>query len=118
METFSLMNDYCGEYEFRGDTTVGQIYHIVRNEFGGSILTPVGRWFAWQASGDVECFHDRWRVDCFVRDHSLAPEPMPIGEALVSHLMREKICSEPLWLSVHRSDELDGKPYGNVYQDD
>ncbi len=118
METFSLMGPFVCDRVLSGEVHAGEIYHVDHNERGGSNMTPVGRYFAWKDPGDVENFNPHWRVDCFVRIHPLAPDPMPIGEALVGHLLREGLCSEPLWLSVHRSEELDGKPYGEVFQED
>src|SRR5262245_31327067 len=118
METFSLMGPFVCDRVLCGDTHAGEIYHVDRNEHAGGIMTPVGRYFAWKHPGDVESLNDHWRVDCFVSNHHLAPAPMPIGEALAEHLLREGLCAKPLWLSVHRSDELDGKDYGEVFQDD
>ncbi len=81
------------------------------------MLTPVARYFVWQPEF-VEGFHKYWRVDCFVRQHRLSPEPTHLGEALVAALVREGLCAEPIWMSAHRSEELKGKAYGEVFSDD
>lgn len=95
----------------------GELFHIQRNNAGGATLTPIGRYFAWHPEF-FEGFNEHWRVDCFVRKHHLSPQPMQCGTALMAALIRERMCSEPLWLSVHASEELEGKAYGSVFEDD
>ncbi len=95
----------------------GEIYHVVRNAAGGALLTPIARYFAWHPLPS-EGHRHHWRVDCFVRKHRLSPVPIDLGNLLVLALMREQICAEPIWMSAHRSDELGGKAYGEVFSDD
>ena len=95
----------------------GLVYHIARNEAGGSLSTPVARYFVWRPE-HVEGYHKYWRVDCFVQKHELAPQPMTLGELLVSALLREGLCNEPIWMSAHSSDGEKGKAYGQVFWDD
>src|SRR5262249_20194283 len=88
--------------DIAGETAVaGEVFHVARNSSGGAIQTLVARYFAWHQEF-VEGFHRHWRVDCFVRQHQLSPEPFTLGEALVEALLREGICSKPIWVSAHR----------------
>jgi hypothetical protein len=98
-----------------GETALaGEVHHVARNSSGGAILTPVARYFAWHPLF-IENFHEHCRVDCFVRRHDLAPEPIALAEALVLALIHKGICSEPIWLSVHLSEEVRGKAFGEVF---
>jgi hypothetical protein len=92
----------------------GEIYFVEHNPHGGSNSTPVARYFAWKPETS-EGFHAHWRIDCFLRKHKLSPKPLPTGEALVAALVKEQLCDEPMWLSVHMSEELEGKAYGEVF---
>jgi hypothetical protein len=94
---------------------IGEIYHADRNIFGGANLTPIARYFAWLDPGRVEAFHEHWHVDCFVREHPLSPEPAYLGDALAKALLREGLCAEPLWVSWHKSQPLQGKAFGEVF---
>jgi hypothetical protein len=96
------------------DAVSGEVYHVVRNAAGGAVSTPVARFFAWRP-GYVEGFRAHWRVDCFVRVHPVSPDPELIGPALAEALLRESLCTEPLWVSWHRSEELRGKAFGEVF---
>jgi len=87
---------------------------VERNAEGGALLTPVARFFAWRPEY-VEGFHEHWQVDCYVRVHELAPEPIILGRSLVGALLREGLCQEPIWLSVHRAEELHGEAFGEVF---
>lgn len=89
---------------------------MVRNRAGGSVNTPVAFYFMWRPEY-VEGVHAHWRVDCFVREHPLAPEPTTVGRTLVAALIREGLCAEPIWLSVHQSKELMGQAFGEVFED-
>jgi hypothetical protein len=93
---------------------VGQVCQVAVNSSGGTNSTPVARCFAWHPLF-AENFHEHWRVDCFVRRNDLAPEPIAVGEALVLALLHKGLCSEPIWLSVHLSEELRGKAFGEVF---
>ncbi len=96
------------------ESVAGQIFHVERNSAGGATRTPVARFFTWRPEY-VEGFHAHWRVDCFVCVHPLAPEPAVAAKALVDALMRESLCSEPLWVSWYCCEEIHGKAYGEVF---
>jgi hypothetical protein len=117
MKRFPVTDDFEADCVTGQTALAGEIYHLARNSSGGATLTPVARYFAWHPEF-VEGFHKHWRVDCFVRRHQLSPGPFALGEALVPALIREGICSEPIWLSVHRSEELKGKAFGEVFEFD
>jgi hypothetical protein len=92
----------------------GEVYHVARTSAGGRRLTPIARYFAFRKAF-YECFHEHWRLDCLVRTHRLAPPPAILGEALARSLLREGICTQPLWVSWHRNDELGGMVFGDVF---
>jgi hypothetical protein len=118
MMGFQINEHFSADGVISERSRAGRIFHIRRNRVGsGMILTAVARYFVWQPEF-VEGYHRHWRVDCFVQRHVLAPEPMPLGEALVNALIRERLCDEPIWLSVHRCDDEKGKAYGKVFEDD
>ena len=91
----------------------GEIFHVDRNPAGGSNRTPVARFFAWRPA-NVENFNPHWRVDCFVRVHELSPEPKTVATSLANGLLREAICTQPLWVSWHQSEERGGTNFGDV----
>src|SRR3954451_1275808 len=92
----------------------GEVYHVERNAAGGAMFTPVARFFAWRPL-HAEGYHPHWRVDCLVRVHDRAPEPKVVGKALAAGLLREGLCNVPLWVSWHRSEELGGTNFGEVF---
>jgi len=118
MKRFDLNRDFSADCTIADKSRAGEIYHVRRSAFGsGMNLTPVAWYFAWQPL--IIGFNGRWRVDCFVKRHPLAPrEPISLGQALVAALMRENLCEEPLWLSAHRTEDEKGQAYGNVFEDD
>src|SRR5262245_40636227 len=95
-------------------TVSGEVCHVVRNSAGGAISTPVARFFAWRPV-HAENFHPHCRVDCFVRAHEVSPDPKVLGKALAEALLSKAICTEPLWVSWHRSEELGGTNFGEVF---
>jgi hypothetical protein len=99
------------------DFVSGEVHHVERNAAGGATFTPIARFFAWRPVY-VENFHLHWRVDCFVRVHELSPEPKLVGKALAKGLLNEAICTEPLWVSWHRSEEIGGTKFGEVFDFD
>src|SRR5262249_40120651 len=114
MQRFSLSPDFDAACVITTGWVAGEVYHVERNSAGGANLTPVARFFAWRPS-HVENVHPHWRVDCFVRVHPLSPDAKALGMALASGLLREAVCSEPLWVSWHRSEELGGTNFGQVF---
>jgi hypothetical protein len=115
---FSLSDEYDADCDESERGRAGQIYHVRGTSTGrGKTLTPIARYFCWRPSF-VEGFNGHWRVDCFVKEHALAPKPLAIGQSLVQALMREQICLEPIWLSVHQSEEISGGAFGQVFEED
>jgi hypothetical protein len=99
------------------EPTIGEVYHVARNEHGGAMWTPVVRYFAWRPS-PADGYHSHWRLECFVRDDELAPDPEWVGKALTDALVSQQVLSEPLWVSWHRSQELGGEERGEVFDQD
>jgi hypothetical protein len=97
MRRFDINATFGADCVVSDEARAGEVYHFARNLAGGAILTPIARYFVWQPQF-VEGFHRHWRVDVFVRQHPLSPEP--------------------IWMSAHRSEELKGKAYGEVFSDD
>ena len=117
MQRFDLDKQFSADCVVTDKTRIGEIYHVARNWAGGSISTPIARYFVWRPVF-VEGYNEFWRVDCFVRQHDLSPDPMKLGETLIAALIREGLCNEPIWVSAHASKELGGKEYGEVFTDD
>ncbi len=115
MMRFTITPEFAAACVIRPDAVSGEVYHVVRNSAGGAVNTPVARFFAWKP-GYVEGVQAHWRVDCFVRVHPRSPDPKLIGPALAEALLRESLCTEPLWVSWHRSEELHGKAFGDVFE--
>lgn len=114
MRRFDLAGDYEADCHVAERFRVGAIYHCKRNRDGGAVLTPVARFFCWRPHF-TEGFHEHWRVDCYVRDHKLAPSPDRAGRDLVVALLREEICTEPIWVSSHTASEVKGEAFGDVF---
>jgi hypothetical protein len=112
MKRFPVTDMFDADCVVSDGARVGEIYHVVRNSSGGANLTPIARYFVWRPEF-VEGYHKYWRVDCFVRQHKLSPDPMSLGESLVAALVREQLCAEPIWMSAHTSDEIKGKACGD-----
>ncbi len=117
MMRFAIAPDFDAACLISSESVAGEVYHVARNQAGGATFTPVARFFAWRPV-HAENYHAHWRVDCFVRVHELSPPPKVLGVALAEGLLREAICSEPLWVSWHRSEELGGKNFGEVFDFD
>jgi hypothetical protein len=117
MHRFDVSEKICADCVVTERSRAGELYHVARNSAGGATLTPIARYFVWRPEF-VEGFNGHWHVDCFVRQHALSPDPTELGECLVAALVREGLCAEPIWMSVHRSDELTGKAYGEVFSAD
>jgi hypothetical protein len=117
MKRFSVTDIFQADCVVSEAARAGHIYHVARNAAGGALLTPIARYFVWRPEF-VDGFHKHWRVDCFVRQHKLSPDPMSLGESLVAALVREQLCAAPIWMSAHASSELKGRAYGEVFSDD
>jgi len=117
MDRFPISKSYEADCGISGETRIGEIYHCVRRSGGGATLTPVARYFAYKP-GYIENVHPHWRVDCFVQKHRFLGNEEQIGRDLVSALVRLGHCEEPIWLSWHRSKEIKGAAYGELYDHD
>jgi hypothetical protein len=114
MRRFAITDTLEAQCIPSSESIAGEIFYVERNAAGGANLTPIARFFAWHPEF-VEGFHAHWRVDCFVRVHPLSTDPASLAKALVETLMRESLCSEPLWASWHRCEEINGKAIGKVF---
>ncbi|KAA3448548.1 hypothetical protein C7I87_21380 [Mesorhizobium sp. SARCC-RB16n] len=115
MDRLNLSTDYYATSDADGRFQHGVIFHITRNKAGGSISTPVGRFYTWRPEIHPEGYFDHSRVDCYVDDHRLAPEPSWLARTLLGALVELGSVSEPIWLGWHRSKELDGEERGKVF---
>ncbi len=116
MKRFSVTPSLEADCVVSSDALFGNLYHVQRNASGGALLTPVACYFATRPQF-IEGYYSHWRLDCYFREHRLSPDhPIISGEALVLALIRENLACDPLWLSVHRSEELEGKAYGQVFE--
>lgn len=117
MERFPISESYEADCRVSGETRIGEVYHALRSAGGGAMLTPVARFFAYRP-GYIENAHPHWRVDCFVRRHRLARDAERISRDLVAALVSMGYCHEPIWVSWHRSKEIKGAAYGEVFDFD
>lgn len=117
MMRFSIAPTFDAVCLIGAEFVSGEVYHVERNFAGGANFTPIARFFAWRPV-HPEGYHPYWRVDCFVRVHELSPEPKVMGKALAKALLHEDICTEPLWVSWHRSEEIGGTNFGEVFDFD
>ena len=77
----------------------GEVFHEATNAFGGSASTPVARVFLTAPDvGAAEGVEQHMRLDCFVRDHVLAPDPAWLARVVCHQLLRQGWVQEPLWL--------------------
>jgi hypothetical protein len=72
----------------------------------------------WQAKLRPEGYFPHSRVDCYVMDHELAPDPAWLARTLLNELLRQGGISEPIWLEWHRSNPMDGEARGEVFDFD
>jgi hypothetical protein len=111
---FSIAPSFDAACVIGSEFISGDVYHVERNSAGGANLTPIAHFFVSRPA-EREGIHPHWRVDCFVRVHQLSPEPKVLGKALAEGLLQEGICIEPLWVSWHRSEEVGGTNFGEVF---
>lgn len=115
MRRFDVMPDYEADCPIiQDEVRIAEVYHYERNAAGGSVRTPIARYFAWKPEY-AENFHDHWRIDCYVRQHERSPDPKTLGRTLRNALIRESLCSEPCWVAWHRSEAIGGEAAGDVY---
>lgn len=96
----------------------GEIFHISYNTSGGSLSQPVARFHTWRPQIPVEGLNPHWRLDCYVYDNRFVRSPEQLAKDLTAILIERGVISEPLWISWHASNELDGEPRGTIYNDD
>jgi hypothetical protein len=116
MQRFDVGTQFQADCVVSEKARAGEIYYVARNTGGGAVLTPVAHYFVWRPEF-IEGFQPHWRVDCFVRRHQLSPKPTELGGLLVSALVREGLAPEPIWMAAYRSEEVEGKAYGEVFDD-
>jgi len=102
----------------REGMTSGEVYHIERNRFGGSVSTPVARYFLSTPPLRAEGFHPHRRLDCFVRKHKRAPRGNWLAKRLADLLVEQGVLAEPTWISWHESKEVGGEALGEVFDFD
>lgn len=118
MAYFDVMLGFEADYSVVADgICIGEVFHVARNDAGGSNCTPIARYFAWRPTY-IEGFHEHWRIDCYVRKHELSPDPKALALALRDALIRDGQCDVPCWVSWHRDEELGGEPLGDVFDFD
>ena len=106
---YNIVSDADGLFQH------GVIFHISRNKVGGSVSTPVGRFYTWRPQIHPEGYFQHSRVDCYIDDAPLAPEPSWLARTLLDALKQQGAISEPIWLGWHKSEELGGEERGQVF---
>jgi hypothetical protein len=118
MQEFDLNKTFRANVKETTEVRIGDIYQVRRNIFGtGSMSTPVARYFAWRPEY-TEGVNPHWRIDCFVRDHKLSGEPREMAQLLTAKLQELGLCDLPIWVSWHKSSELDGEKLGDLWEAD
>ena len=111
---FAISDKFEANFVEDESSRSGEVYFVERNNGGGANLTPIARFFAWRPEY-IEGSHPHWRIDCFVRKHTLAPNAKWLGKALTEAIIQNGICDPPIWTSWHSSEELQGEAYGEVF---
>jgi hypothetical protein len=118
MNELDLSAEYYVQSDEEGRFQHGELYHISRNSSGGSVSTRVGMFHVWRRKLHPEGYFPHFRVDCYVTNHGLAPDPAWIARALLDTLMQQGFVAEPIWLEWHRSNESHGEARGEVFDFD
>ena len=95
-----------------------EVRHIVRNEHGGSLQTPIGWLAAYAIAAEAET-RDYWRAELLVRadvGRRLWDERLP--DALAEWLLAETACAEPLVLEVHEGRSIGFVTRGELWPDE
>jgi hypothetical protein len=109
------------EYYAIGDRdgwSSGEVFHIERNKDGGSVSTPVARYFVSVAPLGAENFHPHQRLDCFVRKHRRAPRGGWLAKRLTNLLVENGVLAQPIWIGWHEAKEIGGEALGDVFDYD
>lgn len=118
MKTISVTKDFEARLSIFEQTLAGEVFHVVRPTAGGGAnLTPIARYYGHRPEF-LDNFNEHWRIDCYVRDHPLAPDHRFLGERLTEALVREGVITQPVWMSAYRSSGESGRAYGEVFSDD
>jgi hypothetical protein len=122
MTTLTLSANAKASLETEGQLLYGQIVHVAQNTHGfGQVWTPIAKYYVrqWHAGplldGISENILPHTRIDCYVREHELSPNPEALAKQLLNALIEAKKVSEPIWLSWHRSRELGGTALGEIF---
>jgi hypothetical protein len=120
MTILTLNPNAKASVETDGQLFDGQVVHVAYNTGFGEAWTPIAqyyvrRWRPGPLDGVAEDVRQHTRIDCYVREHELAPNPEAIATQLLEALIEAKKVSEPIWLSWHRSRELGGTPRGQLF---
>ena len=112
-----LDTNFYATSDSEGGFRSGEIFHIERNQQGGSgsVNTPIARYFVTRPQVGAEGVHRHWRVDCFVSRHRLAPREDWLAERLIKALLQSALIAEPIWLSWHRLAKTSGKAFGELF---
>lgn len=118
MKTIAVTKDFEASLPLLDQTLAGEVFHVTRpSAGGGATLTPIARYYGYRLEF-IENFNKHWRIDCYLRDHPLAPDHRFLGERLAEALVREGLITEPVWMSAFRSSGECGRAYGEVFSDD
>ena len=96
----------------------GEVFHIERNRDSGSVSTPIARFYVSTPPMAAEGYNDHKQVDCYVRQHRFAPDGGWLAKHLTTALIEHGLIVQPIWLSWHRSEEIDGEALGEVFDFD
>jgi len=116
MKSFAISSSIDANCVVSEASRAGELFHVRRNQHGGALLTPVGHFFAWRPEF-IEGFNAYWRIDCFIKSQAPAVPADQTALDLVAALVREDLCAEPIWVSWHRSEELAGQAFGEVFEE-
>lgn len=115
LQDLHLSNDFYVEWSSTKTCNSGRIFHIKRNEHGGSVSTGIARFFITAARVSPEGYHPHQRLDCFVSNPAIVPEPETLARLLFQSLKDCDLIAEPTWLSWHLASEEGGAAFGDVY---
>ncbi|MGF6256614.1 hypothetical protein [Ensifer sp. ZNC0028] len=118
MAQLELSPEFYAECDEGASFREGEVFHRLVNARGGSLATPVARFFASRPRIAAEGFHKHTRLDCFINDRKLVPQPERLAERILAALIRNGSISEPIWLGWHRSEEIGGRAHGAVFDFD
>jgi hypothetical protein len=118
MNDLDLSSNFYVQWSANKDFSSGEIFHIKRNTSGGSLLTPVARFFITNARIPAEGYFPHQRLDCFVSNTQFVSEPEQLAKDLFKALRNQDLIDEPTWLSWHVAEEQGGTACGAVFDFD